>query len=111
MVNKKVFVASLVLIIFLISYACSRGKDGKLFLGLTLHLLLCLGIVFQSIQSRLGIKEIIVYSLIYLISAFIGVWVNSELDEMAGMLFIFFPSFSILYLIVASTISFFRGKT
>jgi len=108
--NKKIFVSTLFFLVFSVSYACSRGNDGKLFLGLAIHLLFCFGIIFKSIQARLGIKEIAFYSLLYLVSAFVGVWVGSELDEMAGMLFVFFPSFSILYFITASTINYFRGK-
>jgi len=110
MVNKMILVGTLVFFVFIVSYACSRGNDGKLFLGLAIHLLLCIGIIFKSIQARLGIKEIAFYSLLYLVSAFVGVLVGSKLDEMAGILFVFFPSFSILYFIAASTINYFRGK-
>ena len=92
----------LIIISGLISFACSRGRDGQPFLGVALHTLLLIGMIFLSFKAKSQLMEIIITSLIYFTGSFLGVMINSQLDEMAGMLFIFFPIFALAYFVIAS---------
>lgn len=107
---KKIKLSLFVLIVFFISFICSRGENGNLYLGIVLHLFLCISMILRSVFTQFKIIEILFYSILYFFSSLLGVLLNSELDEMAGMIIFIYPAFSVLYFLFASITVNFRTK-
>ena len=98
--SEKKILLLLLIITALISFSCSRGKDGQLFFFFVLHTLLLMGMIFLSFKAKFKLTDIVITSLLYFGGSLIGVLLYSHLDEMAGMLFIFYPIFALGYFVI-----------
>lgn len=76
----------------LLAYVCTRGKDGRLMLALTgLGILTAIYLALIRRLGRFTISSFAIHLLLFEAFTIAALFINSQLDEMGGMLNALFP--------------------